>query len=264
MGKYWAFIKAGFKNTIVYRADFFLWGFNEFLDTLVFLFIWILIYGEKNRIGGFSLSETITYLIGVGLIADIISSRLIEHLSRDIQSGWLSNLLIKPLNYPSARFSLTLAVKPLNFLIRMVVYLLVALSFRGKIIVPLDIWSLILTFISIIFALVINTLLDFMVGCIAFWTVTTEGFSGMARTVKSIFSGGYAPITFFPKWFQTTAGFLPFMYTRYFPMLIYLGKVSKMEAIWGIAVQILWIIILYLLAKFMWRTGIKRYEGIGI
>lgn len=264
MRKYWAFVKAGFKNTIVYRADFFLWGFNEFFDTLVFLFIWILIYGEKNKIGGFSLPETITYLIGVGLIADLISTRLMEHLSKDIQSGWLSNLLIKPLNYPSARFSLTLAVKPLNLLIRTVVYLLVVLFFRDKIVVSSDIWSLILTLVSVSFALIINTLLDFLVGCLAFWTVTTEGFSGIMRTIKSIFSGGYAPIVFFPKWFQFTAVFLPFAYTRSLPMLIYLGKVSKIEAIKGVAVQVLWIVILYLLAKFVWRAGIKRYEGVGI
>lgn len=264
MRKYWAIVKTGFKNSLVYRADFFLWGFNEFLDTLIFLFIWMVVFGEKQAIGGFTLNETITYLIGVGLIANIVSSWMIYDIERDVQSGYLSVLLIKPVKYPYARFIFSLSGKPINLLIRIIVYFLVAVFFKHKLTLNTDYWQLFLVLVSVGLAYLINYLIDFLSGCISFWTITTRGFAGTIRTINSIFSGSYAPITFFPPLFQTFARFLPFIYTRYFPMLIYLGKVSTIEAVRGIGIQIFWVVILYFLAKIVWRRGVKRYEGVGI
>jgi len=37
-----------------------------------------------------------------------------------------------------------------------------------------------------------------------------------------------------------------------------------METIRGLGIQILWVAILYLLSRFVWRRGVKRYEGVGI
>ncbi len=264
MKKYWATIKIGFKNALAYRADFFVWGFNEFLDTLIFLFIWIVIFDEKNKIGGFSLPETITYLIGVGLITNIISSWVFNHIERDVQSGWLSNLLIKPASYPFSRLFLSLSSKPVNLTIRTIIYLGLAMFFRDKLVITTSPQTIILVAISIFLAFIINYLLDFSTGCIAFWTTTTQGISAVLNTIKSIFSGAYAPLAFFPPWFQLVARFLPFAYTRYFPMLIYLKKVNTLEAIEGIGIQIIWIIVLYFVSRLVWTRGVRRYEGVGI
>ncbi len=264
MGKYLAWAKAGLKNTMAYRSDFFLWGFNELLDTVVFLFIWSMIYGDRNNIGGFSLSETITYLIGVGLIADISASQLTERIERDVQEGRLSAFLIKPMDYFFTRFFGSFANKPLNVSIRILVYFVVALFFRDKIILDVDAGRIFLTLLSVALAVIINAVIDFSVGCASFWTITSSGFGGIARTIKSIFSGGYAPIAFFPKLFQNISLFLPFIYIRYFSMLIYLKKVTIAEAIGGIGIQILWIVVIYLLARALWNKGIKKYEGVGI
>jgi len=249
---------------LVYRSDFFFWGINELLDTLIFLFIWITIYGEKNAIGGFTLSQTVTYLIGVGLISNIISSWISYEIESDIKTGQLSNMLTKPIGYLKARFSFSLSGKPINLLIRLLVYLLIAVFFRSKIVVAADFFSWLFTFISIIFAFAIHSLFDTLVGCISFWTITTRGSNNLVRTVDSIFSGNYAPIAFFPKWFQGVASFLPFMYTRYFPMLIYLGKVSNIEALKGMGIQLFWIVFLFFSVKLVWKKGVRKFEGVGI
>lgn len=264
MKKYFAWAKAGVKNTLVYSADFFLWGFNELLDTLVFLFIWMVFFGERNTIGGFTLPETITYFIGVGLIADIISSQMIGQIEKDVQGGNLSVYLIRPVDYFYLRFFGSLSGKPLNISVRAIVYLTVALFFQSKIVTNLNWLQLVLTFTAVFLAVIINALFDFLVGCISFWTITTAGLSGISRTVKSIFSGGYAPISFFPKWFQNIAGFLPFIYTRYFPMLIYLNKIDTAGALKGIGIQLIWIFLLFFSVRKVWKNGLKRYEGVGI
>lgn len=264
MKKYLAIFITGFKDSLVYRIDLFLWGINEFIWSLVFLYVWSFLFGEKNTLGGFTLSETITYLIGVGLIDNIISTLLTRLLERDIQTGRLSDVLIKPVNYPLVRLFLSLSRKPFNLFLRFIIYFALITLFKKKIIFPAELLSFLLTIFSIIFAFFINFFIDFLVGCVSFWTITTEGTEGCIRTFKNILSGDYAPITFFPFWFQKIAGFLPFIYLRYFPMLIYLKKVSTIEAIKGIGIQIFWIIVLFYFARFVWRKGIKQYEGVGI
>jgi ABC-2 type transport system permease protein len=264
MRKYLAWANAGLKNTLVYRADFFLWGLSEFLDTLIFLFIWTVIYGEKNSIAGFNLSETVTYLIGVGLIGDIVASRLTDWMERDIRDGQLSGFLIKPLDYPLMRLFGSFSNKPLNVSIRLLVYLLVALFFRYQLVITTDFLRLALTFVSVLLALVINILLDFSIACVSFWTINNFGFSGVFKTIKNIFAGAYAPIVFFPLWFQRLAMTLPFVYIRYFPMLIYLNKTSIAESIRGILIQVVWIAVLYFAGRQIWTRGLKKYEGVGI
>lgn len=264
MKKYWALAKTSFQNSLVYRADSFLWGIGELVDTLVFLFIWMKIFGEGQAVAGFTLPETITYLIGVGLITNFIDTWVHYDLERDVQSGSLSNIIIRPVNYLFARFVTNVSEKPLNLMIRLGVYSLVALAFSSKFIANQNPVILLLCLFSIVFAVAINFLIDFLCGCIAFWTVRTRGTFGIFRAVKAIFAGGYAPITFFPPLFQKIAYSLPFAYTRYFPMLIYLKKISGGEVFKGFLIQIFWIAILYLISKHLWQKGLKRYEGVGI
>jgi len=263
--KYFALVKTSLKSSVAYRADFLLWGLSELLDTIVFIFIWLVIFGERNSIGGFTLAETITYLIGVGIIGNLIYTWVGMDLEADIKSGQLSNTLIKPISYPLARVVSNIAEKPLDVFIRMVVYFIVSLFFANKFILNTNTLYLLLTFLSIIFAIMINYQISFLFGCLAFWTTSTSrGIFGLLRTISSIFSGSYAPLTFFPILFQTIASFLPFIYTRYFPMLIYLKKISMLETVKGIGIQILWIFILYFVAKVVWKKGIRKYEGVGI
>jgi len=264
MKKYLTLLHVSFLDSIVYRADFFLWGISTLIDTIIFLFLWITIYGQQQIIGGFNLAQTVTYLIGVGIISDFISVYVGQRIEKDVQNGGLNTYLIKPISYPIALLFSSIANKPINIVIRLLVYICVAFFFRDKFILTLDplVW---VTFLfSFVMAFIINFLINFSFGCISFWTTTSRGMFGILYTITAVFSGGYAPLTFFPQWFQAIASFTPFSYTRYFPMLIYLKQLSNAEIIKGIAIQIGWIVALLLVARFLWRRGVRRYEGVGI
>jgi len=262
--KYWAIFKGSIQNSFVYRADTFFWSLGEFLDTIVFLFIWLIIYGEKQVIAGFSLPQTITYLVGVGMVSNIIFVWIHNQMESDVQTGQLSAILIKPVSYPLARMVSGLASKPLDLMLRTIIYFLVALAFRNKFIVNTDLLSWLLFFFSLILAFMVNFLVNFTIGCLAFWTTLSRGMANTFRTIISIFSGAYAPIAFFPLWFQALSKVLPFSYTRYFPMLIYLNKLTSLEIFEGLGIQILWVLVLFFFARFVWHRGVKRYEGVGI
>jgi ABC-type uncharacterized transport system permease subunit len=48
-------------------------------------------------------------------------------------------------------------------------------------------------------------------------------------------------------------------------MQLYLGKMNFYEGVRGLVIEVLWLVILYVCVKMMWKIGVKKkYEGIGI
>ena len=56
---------------------------------------------------------------------------------------------------------------------------------------------------------------------------------------------------------------LPWTYTTYFPLQVYLGRVTPTQAAQGLGMQAFWIAALVGIAALMWRRGLRRYEAVG-
>ena len=80
----------------------------------------------------------------------------------------------------------------------------------------------------------------------------------LRKSVISIFSGLIAPLTLFPQWFQKIADILPFKEFVYTPVNIYLGRIELNEIGIIIAKLIVWIVILYLVAKIFFEHAVKK------
>ena len=57
--------------------------------------------------------------------------------------------------------------------------------------------------------------------------------------------------------------FLPFQYLAYFPAKVLLGQLTPGELFQGLAVQVLWVIGLFFLARFLFSRGVRRYSAFG-
>jgi ABC-2 type transport system permease protein len=57
--------------------------------------------------------------------------------------------------------------------------------------------------------------------------------------------------------------FTPFPSMLYIPISIYMGKVSGNGIALGLLTQLFWGAMMYALARFMWRRGIKKYAAFG-
>jgi ABC-2 type transport system permease protein len=49
----------------------------------------------------------------------------------------------------------------------------------------------------------------------------------------------------------------------FFPVSIYLGKTTGAALYQGLVIQFLWLVAAYLLARFMWARGIRKYSAVG-
>jgi hypothetical protein len=72
------------------------------------------------------------------------------------------------------------------------------------------------------------------------------------------------PLSLLPPWVQAIARWLPFRSMLGDPVAIWIGRVpSETEALRLVAQQWAWAAAMLLLASWLWRRGVRRYEAFG-
>ena len=87
--------------------------------------------------------------------------------------------------------------------------------------------------------------------------------TGVQTCALPISSGHLFPLNILPPAIEHALYFTPFPYQLYFPISVYLGKLTGAELAQGLLVQLGWVIAMYLFARFAWNRGIKKYAAAG-
>ena len=141
------------------------------------------------------------------------------------------------------------------------IYSFFGLVLSGFLILP-TFWNFVCFMLLAILAYLINTMIGITVGLTAFWFTSFHGSASFFDNLKLLFSGKFFPLHALAI-FQFSF-FLPFAFTFYHPMQIYLGKYDNFQIFWVFAGGVFWCIFLYFLAKFVFKMGLKRNESVGL
>lgn len=251
---------------MAYRANFFLEILGGAALFGAILFLWVNVYKNSGggTIGGYTFHEMITYLIGTGLISSsvlLISQG--DEIDNDINRGFLSNYLLKPVNVNIYWLSRDMARKILTTIMGFVAFGLIIL-FAGKyLIAPASFTALIFVFLAILLGALLHFIFFYITSVISFWLGRTWGFRFVVRITMEIATGIIIPISFLPGIWGKIFGFLPFRFIAYFPMQIYLGKITMPEMLAGFAQGFVWLIIFVVFGWYLWRKGVKHYTASG-
>jgi ABC-2 type transport system permease protein len=98
---------------------------------------------------------------------------------------------------------------------------------------------------------------------LAFWLLEISTFIFILFAFEYLASGHLFPLDLLPPVLRDVLYFTPFPYQLYFPISIYLGKVTGWELWRGLGFQLFWVLAAYGLARWMWRRGIKKYSAAG-
>ncbi len=264
MRKYTAIAKAQVQRGLTYRFTIFMYRVGELAEMVVLIMMWTAIYGDQSVIKGFTLNEMVTYILAGGFVHALVRNFLADVIATDIKDGNLSLFLVKPMGYLEYIFSREVGRMSVPTAFSALSLVVVALLFWDSIIFSDDVMILALFFAMIALAFVIELLLSFLVGLIAFWTDEVNGLHLTIERLKKFLSGGYFPLSLLPVWFVNVSLLFPFAYSFYVPAQLYLGKMDATTGLHGILVQIIWIVLLYGIIQFVWRRGLRKYEGVGI
>lgn len=259
-----AIISSAWQRNLTYRFTVLTYRAGEILEILVLVLMWGAIYAAgTTTIRGFTLNEMITYVLIGNVFAAAVRNFLPGYISRQIESGALSMFLVRPISFIKYIFLNELGRAFLSTVLSVLTQIVVVLFFLDRVVTNSSptMWALVL--IMVFFALIIELLLGFLIGTIAFWTDETDGLHSMIDRVKRFFSGGYFPLALLPASLATVSFYLPFQYSFYAPAMLYMGKLSISEGVIGLLVQLVWIALLAIAVGVVWKMGLKRYEAVG-
>lgn len=264
--KFWSVFRLAWIERMVYRVNFFMEILSGILSSLIVIFLWIAIYrtGGREVIGGYSIQEMVTYVLGGGLINSfILTTAENPETSQNIQDGTLSTYLIQPINPYGIWFFRDLGSKTFFFVLGLSGYLVVCLFFRKYIVFSASLDHLIYFLISLILASFLQFFLFQSFSLLSFWVENTYGIRFTMRVIMEVVGGAIIPPSFFPQILQKIFLLLPFPFLIYLPMRIYLGKIPLDHIPIEFLKEIGWIAGFALLNLVMWKRGIRQYVSMG-
>jgi ABC-2 type transport system permease protein len=266
MFKFWYVLKLVWIERMAYRVNFLMEVLSGILSSLIIIFLWMAIYrsGARGAIGGYSIQDMVTYLLGGGLINSfILTTAENPETSQSIQDGTLSFVLIKPVSPYGIWFARDLGSKGFLFLLGIVGYLVVFLFFRNYLVAPANFGHLALFSISVILAALLQFFLFEALSLLSFWVENTYGIRFTMRVIMEVIGGAIIPLSFFPGMMQKCFMLLPFPYLIYVPMKIYLGKIALDRIPFELSMVAAWIIGLGMMNWVLWKRGVRQYVAMG-
>ena len=265
MFKYFQVFKTTWQNSLVYRFNFLMWRARSFLLLLTTYFLWLAVFrsSHQNVVFNYQTNQIVTYLMLVALLnAVVMASRTVD-LSWMINSGDLSNLILKPLSVIRFFFSEDLADKLLN-----TIFLVVEIAFFSLLFRPYLFWQnqpirLFSFMLAVVLAIVLYFLINFLLGTLGFWTNQVWAARFLYMTVADVLAGSLFPLDIMPKTIFQLFRILPFNWLVFFPNQIYLGRVNQMEVITGFLMQLGWIAVFAFLVNKVWVKGMQKYTAEG-
>lgn len=258
-------MKNEIQRQFTYRASIAAYAFGNIAELVALTVIWTIVYKSMSSVSGYTASEMISYVVFAWFFSFLTTTYAFEHnIARDIHLGTLSNILLKPQSY--IRYVMAIATGRIfiAFLIALIQGAIAFSFFRDQLIFSTDMLTMLLVFGTLLAAYLINLFLSILIGSIAFWTIEINGTYNAIKVFSRFMAGTFFPINLLPAFFMKVSFFFPFVYTIYYPVQLYLGKISFAEGLRGLAIEMVWLVVLYVIIKVVWKLGLRRYESVGI
>src|SRR4051812_16081589 len=267
--KYWNILRVSLIERLTYRGDFLLAGFLRFLPMLTTILLWSAIYqgaaqAGREELAGYRYHDMIAYLLLVH-ISRMFSSMpgLAAGIARDIRQGTLKKYLLQPLDLLGYLVAYRCAHKAAYIVTSFVPYAVLfglCHNFFDHLPDPLTFAAYVA---SLLLAFVVGLHFEACIGMIGFWLLEVSSLLYIINTLNFFVSGHMFLIDLLPAWWVKALKLLPMQYMAYFPAAVFLGKVRGEELAYGLLGELAWAAGLIVLARLLYRTGLRRYSAYG-
>jgi ABC-2 type transport system permease protein len=267
MKKYWHVLNIGIQNNLAYRFNFLARALFGLIPLMAILYVWRTIYAAKGAgatVSAYSLAEMISYYLLVTVVDALTAVNEDDwQIAADIKDGNISQFLLKPIDYLWYRLFLFFSGRVTYLAVAVLPVTLFILYLREYFVLPADWPTFGLFLLSALLTAALQFFMSYAMAMLAFWVLEVSTFIFILYAFEYIASGHLFPLDILPAPLAQALSFTPFPYQLYFPISIYMGKATGGALLRGFAMQILWVVTAYALARFAWRRGIKKYAAVG-
>lgn len=266
MRKYWSVFRIALADRMVYRGDFFLSTFLHFIPIVTTILLWDAIFkgSGQETLGDMHYNEMVSYYLLV-MITRVFGSmpRLASGIGEDVREGGLRKYLLQPVDFVGYLLAWRVAHKMIFMAMAIGPYTIVFWVCRDY----LPGWPGLTTFVLYATSLCLAFLLGFSINCLiglfSFWFLEVASFLHLFMTVQYFLSGHMFPLSLLPDGVREVVFWLPFAYETYYPTTIFLKQLPVTEAVRIIAVQAIWVVLIWTAIRLAWSRGVRRYAAYG-
>lgn len=266
MRAYLTILRTSISERLVYRTDFFVSTALRFAPIITTILLWRAVFAGSGRseLEGFRYEDIVAYYLFTTLGRAFSSMPgLASGITRDVRQGQIQRFLLQPVDYVGYLLMYRVAHKLVYYTVAFVPFLVLFTLCRHFLPGWPEPERLVVGMLSLVFAFLLGFHLEASLGMLSFWFLEITGFLYIMMGINYFFSGHMIPLDLLPAVVRDIAMIMPFQYLAYFPATVWLGRVGRQEMWSGLAIQLLWVVLLVAVCRILLARGLRRYAAYG-
>jgi ABC-2 type transport system permease protein len=212
-------------------------------------------------VGGLAPEDFAAYFIATMWVVHLTFNGALVYFEDRVRRGDFSPLLLRPVHPIVGDVAENLAYKTHTAPLVALATLVLSVTFAPRVEAPL--WAAAASVPALLLAFVVRFVNTWTVALAAFWLTRTQAVAQGYLLVLLFLGGEAAPLALLPGWAQAAAWASPFPWMLAFPAELLIGRLTPAQALAGIGMQVLWVVLSLLLAWACWRAALRRYTAVG-
>ncbi len=181
-------------------------------------------------------------------------------ISAKIVNGDIAYQLIRPMSLYNYWYQNVFSKSLGQMLIRAIplVCIVVWLPAGYGLMLPVSIENFLMFLVSAAIGAFLIASINVVSYIITLYTLSPAGVFSFMVAVASFLAGQYVPIPMLPDSVARVLDFFPFRYVSDLPFRIYIGNINGTDALFQIAVQIVWLVAIVCISKFVMARKINK------
>lgn len=258
-----AFSELAVTTNLEYRFNFFLDAFLQPIITVgieILLWISIFAYATSDTIGGFHKEAYLAYAIWAPFLGRITISWMYEAMMvEEIGQGNINIILTRPISFYEYYLSQLMGYKLITTFLSLLIP--VGISYYYKLPVIYDRLPFAILLVSY-YLLLVHTM-SFIVSSLAFYVTKVKSITLVKNLCLWLLAGEILPLDLMPKALYDLLMFLPFSAGVYIPASYITGRVGVEQIYHGFYSVTVSLVVLSLVARLIWKAGLRTYTGTG-
>lgn len=264
---WYTILRISLEERLTYRGDFALGTLMRFLPIVTQIFLWYAIFeavGEETMFG-YKYTEMVAYFL-MTMVARAFSSMpgLASNVARQIREGEIKKFLIQPIDMINYLLATRLAHKLAYYSVAIGPFALVFFLTRDFFTTgwpPLPIFLAFLA--SLIMGFILGFYLELTMGLVGFWFLEISSLLFVYMLFSFFLSGHMFPLGMLPEPWRSIVMFSPLQFLAYFPAAVFLQKITGWDLVWGLLLEVFWMVFFIVLSRWLYDRGVNRYSGYG-
>ncbi len=265
----WYILRTSVAERLAYRADFVFATLVRFLPIITQVFLWGAIYGtfdgqSSRELNGYRYGDMVAYYLLV-MLGRAFSSMpgLTTGIARDVRDGSIKKFLTQPIDLLQYLLWHRVAHKLVYYLMATGPFALVFWLCRDYFTIRPDAMTLSATIVSLLLSFLVGFYIESLMGLAAFWYLEVSSLVFVYMLLSYFLSGHMLPLDWLPQPVSQVILCLPFKYLAYVPAAMALGRYTPAELGGELALESLWVLVLWRLNRWVLARGLHRYSAYG-